>query len=177
MTYPLTSTNDISNQIRAVSIRCALSDDMRAYARKLVVLADRIDRELMALPLDRDGKVVHYGDVLSQFGEPLEVYALSDPSEVEPMAQLRDSSFTREEWVRLRKMRHWHGTEAGSAHPTCTVEDRGTYMPQHEFRRVRCQACGGMWWEQPNTSLRFAYCPHCGAMALRVGEGDGAHDQ
>ncbi|MGN0056454.1 MAG: hypothetical protein ACI360_08475 [Atopobiaceae bacterium] len=116
MTYPLTSTKDISNQIRAVSIRCALSDDMRAYARKLVVIAERIDHELVALPLDRDGRVVHYGDILSQFGEPMQVYALNDPSDYEPMAQLispyyPDPNAPRAQWVRLRKMRHWPKTQ------------------------------------------------------------------
>lgn len=54
---------------------------------------------------------------------------------------------------------------------TCTMENRGDYMPSHEFRRWKCSACGGMHWEQANIYLRFRFCPHCGARVDFEAEG------
>ena len=43
------------------------------------------------------------------------------------------------------------------------MEDLGTYMPRHEFRRMSCKACGAVHWEQPQRTLpAFQYCPRCG---------------
>lgn len=49
-------------------------------------------------------------------------------------------------------------------HETCEMEDCGDYMPHHMFKRMRCLACGGMHWEQPQRTLpRMRHCPWCGA--------------
>lgn len=50
----------------------------------------------------------------------------------------------------------------------CTMEDLGTYMPRHEFRRMSCKACGAVHWEQPQRTLpAFQYCPRCGRKVER----------
>lgn len=55
------------------------------------------------------------------------------------------------------------GSEGG-----CTMEDLGTYIPRHEFRRMSCKACGAVHWEQPQRTLpAFQFCPRCGRKVER----------
>ena len=49
--------------------------------------------------------------------------------------------------------------------------DKGVYTPHHDFRRVQCSACGGMFWEQRQRALEFSYCPHCGRRLTRQTKG------
>lgn len=63
--------------------------------------------------------------------------------------------------------------------PTCRMEDRGRFMPGHEFERMACGECGAMHWEQPHRRLpRMRFCPWCGAevAGLETPADDGACD-
>ncbi len=79
-------------------------------AETLHDLLDEVEREVesdyVKLPVDADGITVHFGDVLSQFGRGMEVIALTDPDECEPMAEITSDGLYSE-WVRLRKMTHY----------------------------------------------------------------------
>lgn len=61
------------------------------------------------LPVDADGKTIHFGDVLDQFGTPMTVVAMSDPDpdQGDCMLQLTTDGLD-DTWVRARKMRHHH---------------------------------------------------------------------
>ena len=58
-----------------------ISDDIRKVADEwdvlpLYELADRIDREMVELPRDRDGVPIHVGDTLDGYGKTIEVVEL-----------------------------------------------------------------------------------------------------
>lgn len=55
------------------------------------------------------------------------------------------------------------GWDSAGSEGGCTMEDLGTYMLRHEFRRMSCKACGAVHWEQPQRTLpAFQFCPRCG---------------
>lgn len=65
---------------------------------------------MVELPRDADGKVINFGDVLSQFGKPMTVFAMSDPDpdQGDCMLNLIDDLGNDSGWVRARKMTHYH---------------------------------------------------------------------
>lgn len=81
---------------------------------KVNEIAEEIEREVaeeyMKLPVGGDGESIRFGDVLSQFGKPVYVYAITDPEDegdcmicvIEDDGKIGDHS-----WVRARKMSHY----------------------------------------------------------------------
>lgn len=68
---------------------------------------------------------------------------------------------------------NWHATEAEAieawntrAERTCKLIDRGSFMPEHDFYRSECSACGAMFWQTNGHLPRANYCPNCGAKVV-----------
>lgn len=85
-----------------------IADDIeQAHTMEIGEVAD-LFKDCIPLPKDADGETIRFGDVLSQFGEPMYVYAMSDPDpdQGDCMLEIISESTGKSEWVRARKMRH-----------------------------------------------------------------------
>lgn len=98
----------------------AEADDNERFRRDVEPFCDRLREaaaeradvtmygvDYVALPVDADGKPIHFGDVLDQFGTPMTVIAMSDPDPDEGDCMLRLTiDGIDDTWVRARKMHH-----------------------------------------------------------------------
>ena len=116
-------TDELRSWAEGDALRAGMS--LRTARDQALTIADRIDAELaeryVALPLDADGVPIHFGDVLSQFGTPMTVFAMSDPDPDQGDCMLElitDDGISGSTWVRARKMRH-HTPDTWE----CIIED------------------------------------------------------
>ena len=90
-----------------------ISDELRKVADEydvlpLYKLADRIDREMVELPKDKDGVPIHAGDTLDGYGKTIEVVELR---------------YGRGGWVLISRDGSGYADTFAFAHHAPTVED------------------------------------------------------
>lgn len=102
------------------------------------------DHGYIELPKDADGQTIHFGDVLSQFGEPMYVFAMSDPDpdQGDCMLQIISESTGKSEWVRARKMRHANPDSWERIIEDAAKTSNGTFNPcWDEVRDALVERC------------------------------------
>lgn len=49
---------------------------------------------------------------------------------------------------------------------TCHMIYRGTFKPHHDFHRIECSECGGLFFQTKGYLPVAHYCPNCGAKVV-----------
>lgn len=101
-----TRLRDIADRIDAEHER-ALAEQHDSLTVGMESMTDEAMAEhgWVKLPKDADGEVIHFGDVLDQFGTPVTVIAMSDPDQGDCMLRVTIDGL-EDTWVRACKMRH-----------------------------------------------------------------------